>query len=231
MRQELLTQLTMPRFEFASTFRELFENREEYHFISMNPHYLAASGIPEVAALAENTKEFEYDDALGMVIEMNDDKTVSVTSSEDIDSMVKIFNNDKFAVLEEKYFHSHYAFFISKRFLYWRETMTIISRLSEAGFPPSLYWRPSNILPLILRLTKPEIFHEFISLKYRQELVFDDIKGVFVLCICGCLAAVAMFFGELIRQFNQTEELFQKRAEVPKRQKANKSSTSRKPLQ
>lgn len=83
-----------------------------------------------------------------------------------------------------------------------------VETLIETGFP-KLYKRPAVIVPYVIRLTKPQLFLDFVNDDdVHTQLNFEDMIGVFILYLLGCLASAISLFALLVHAALKKESIF-----------------------
>lgn len=125
MKGQLLTELASAGLVWPDTIEKLSQNRHSYNFYAPNPLMLKHSRRAEIRKLAEKTKTVRTHDVNAVLQKLSDGKTALVGRSAEIESLEPLFSKDKFILLDERYFLSQFAFFVSRKFRYWRESLQL----------------------------------------------------------------------------------------------------------
>lgn len=125
MQIQLLTQLSSKGLVWPETIAKLSQKKDFYNIYAPNPLILKHSRKPEIRKLAEKAGTIRTFDVNAVLQKLFDGKTALVARSKELESIESLFNKDKFIILDERYFLSQFAFFVSKKFRYWRESVVM----------------------------------------------------------------------------------------------------------
>lgn len=123
MKNELLTQLTVRKYDYPSTFAELVASIDSYRFVGTSPKYLSKTNLPHIDTLAKKVIEIDFTNPSEVLSYMVTGKSVFLGGNLLGLSSLLASKKDKFTFLDEKFIWSQYVFFVSKKFRYWRETV------------------------------------------------------------------------------------------------------------
>lgn len=111
------------KFDWPHDFQELAERVNDYRIYTSSEHFFNHENSADVRFLGSQSKPFLKQDIVGMVLNMANMKTVLISRSTDIATIFGLFNPSKFTVLEEKFVMSQYVILVSKKFVYYNQTI------------------------------------------------------------------------------------------------------------
>lgn len=110
----LLEKLVTKSVTWPDSLAELTEKADDYSIWTKSLHFFNKSGNSELQLLSSKAIPFNDQQLPAFLDRITDWKTVFIGRSTDIDNNAQLLTPKRFAVLEEKFLLSQYAFVISK---------------------------------------------------------------------------------------------------------------------